>query len=108
MTWTHVPHTHCFKPFFEAAFKPHGSIWTCDRCGRRWMLDRTPDENGRRRTRWLDASPGVMALRMANEYRANLSKEPADVGRRELAAARLWLNHHVASVYADLGLERAS
>lgn len=105
MSWKHIPHTRCFKPLF-GTMNPHGSIWACDVCGKRWMVDKTPTPEGERRVRWVDASMGATVLRIADDYRANLSKEPADVARRELAVARLWFDHHLNGVYADLGLER--
>lgn len=52
MTWIHIPHTHCSKPLFVLA--PHGSIWACDTCGKRWMVDRTPTAEGQQQVRWVN------------------------------------------------------
>lgn len=102
MTWTHIPHTRCAKPFLGTIFAAHGAIWTCDVCGKRWMVDRTPTADGFPSSRWKD----LAAHRLAALNDSELSMEPADVGRRERAKALLWLDHHVDGIYADLGLER--
>jgi hypothetical protein len=97
----HRPHVHSRPPLFYNVLNPIGTVWACD-CGRRWTLVR----DGSGRATWTDIPQRPLALRLADEYQANLSKEPADVGRRELAAARLWFDHHARGVWADLGMER--
>jgi hypothetical protein len=91
MSWIYVPHV-CKKPLFGSFGMPVGAVWQCPGCTNRWVVS-----EDRRLVPQLST--------WAMVYRARI-ETMADVGARELAEARRWLDRHVDGVYRDLGLVR--